>query len=151
MEVAGMRKTPKYYIVEADALPEIYVKVAEAKRLLESGELNTVNAAVRRVGVSRSAFYRYRDAIRPFEDMIRGRVVTVQMMLRDEPGVLSEVLNLLAEMEANILTINQAIPGGGSAAVTIGLEVSGQDASVEEMLEALGKAEGVIRCQILAG
>ncbi len=146
-----MPKTPKYYIVEADALPEIYLKVAEAKRLLESGELKTVNAAARQAGVSRSAFYRYRDAIRPFQDMLRGRVVTVQMMLRDEPGVLSSVLNLLAEMEANIFTINQAIPGGGSAAVTIGLEAPSPGDSVEGMLEAIGRMDGVIRCQILAG
>jgi len=146
-----MPKAPKYYIVEADALPDIYIKVAEAKRLLESGELKTVNAAARKAGVSRSAFYRYRDAIRPFQDMLRGRVVTVQMMLRDEPGVLSSVLNLLAEMDANILTIHQAIPGGGSAAVTIGLEAPGLGTSVDGMLEAIGKADGVIRCQILAG
>jgi len=151
MEASMMAKAPKYYIVEADALPEIYLKVAEAKRLLESGEVKTVNSAAQRAGVSRSAFYKYRDAIRPFQDMLRGRVVTVQMMLRDEPGVLSSVLNLLAEMDANILTINQAIPGGGSAAVTIGLEAPGLGASVEGMLEALGRAEGVLRCQILAG
>ena len=112
-----MPQAPKYYIVEANALPEIYLKVAEAKRLMETGEVATVNAATQRVGISRSAFYKYRDAIRPFQDMLHGRIVTLQIMLRDEPGCLSLVLNLLAEMGANILTINQAIPGGGSAAV----------------------------------
>lgn len=146
-----MAQTPRYFIVEAEALPEIYLKVAEAKRLMETGEVSTVNAATRRAGISRSAFYKYRDAIRPFQDMLHGRIVTIQIMLRDEPGVLSTVLNLLAEMDANILTINQAIPGGGSAAVTIGVETSGLKGSVESLLDAVGKAKGVIRCNILAG
>lgn len=146
-----MSQTPKYFIVEAEALPEIYLKVAETKRLMETGEVSTVNAATRRTGISRSAFYKYRDAIRPFQDMLHGRIVTIQAMLRDEPGALSNVLNLLAEMSANVLTINQAIPGGGSAAVTIGLETSGLNGTLEDLLDAVGKAEGVIRCNVLAG
>ena len=146
-----MSQTPKYFIVEAEALPEIYLKVAEAKRLMETGEVSTVNAAAHRTGISRSAFYKYRDAIRPFQDMLHGRIVTIQAMLRDEPGALSNVLNLLAEMSANVLTINQAIPGGGSAAVTIGLETSGLNGTLEDLLDAVGKAEGVIRCNVLAG
>ena len=146
-----MSQTPKYFIVEAEALPEIYLKVAEAKRLMEAGEVSTVNAATHRTGISRSAFYKYRDAIRPFQDMLHGRIVTIQAMLRDEPGALSNVLNLLAEMSANVLTINQAIPGGGSAAVTIGLETSGLNGTLEDLLDAVGKAEGVIRCNVLAG
>lgn len=146
-----MAQTPKYFIVEAEVLPEIYLKVAEAKRLIETGEVNTVNAATHRTGISRSAFYKYRDAIRPFQDMLHGRIVTIQAMLRDEPGALSNVLNLLAEMRANVLTINQAIPGGGSAAVTIGLETSGLNGTLEDLLEAVGKANGVIRCNVLAG
>jgi chorismate mutase len=146
-----MSQTPKYFIVEAEALPEIYLKVAEAKRLMETGEVSTVNAAAHRTGISRSAFYKYRDAIRPFQDMLHGRIVTIQAMLRDEPGALSNVLNLLAEMSANVLTINQAIPGGGSAAVTIGLETSGLNGTLEDLLDAIGKAEGVIRCNVLAG
>lgn len=81
-----MPQAPKYYIVEANALPEIYLKVAEAKRLMETGEVATVNAATQRVGISRSAFYKYRDAIRPFQDMLHGRIVTLQIMLRDEPA-----------------------------------------------------------------
>lgn len=146
-----MSQAPKYFIVEASALPDIYLKVAEAKWLMETGEVSTVNAAARRVGISRSAFYKYRDAIRPFQDMLHGRIVTIQIMLRDEPGVLSAVLNLFAEMGGNILTINQAIPGGGSAAVTIGVETSGLSGTVEDLLEAVGGARGVIRCHILAG
>lgn len=146
-----MAQAPKYFIVEADALPEIYLKVAETKRLMDAGEAPTVNAATRKTGISRSAFYKYRDAIRPFRDMLHGRIVTIQAMLRDEPGALSGVLNLFADTGGNILTINQAIPSGGVAAVTIGVETSGLGCSLEELLDAIGKAPGVIQCSILAG
>ena len=80
-----MSQKQRYFIVEASALPEIYLKVADAKRLLETGEEQTVNAAARRVGISRSAFYKYKDAIRPFRDMLHGRIVTIQIILRNEP------------------------------------------------------------------
>jgi len=110
-----MSQTPRYFIVEASALPEIYLKVAEAKRLLETGEVQTVNGAAHRVGISRSAFYKYKDAIRPFRDMLHGRIVTIQILLRNEPGALSAVLNMFADWGGNVLTINQAIPGGDAA------------------------------------
>ena len=146
-----MEKAPKYFIVEADALPEIYLKVAETKRLLEQGEETTVNAAARRTGISRSAFYKYKDAVRPFHDMLHGRIITFQVMLRHEPGVLSSVLNVFAEGGANILTINQGIPVNGCALVSVGAETSGLRTSVEEFLSAVSGVKGVIRCEILAG
>ncbi len=142
---------PRYFIVEATVLPEIYLKVAEAKRLLETGEERTVNGAVRRVGVSRSAFYKYKDAIRPFRDMLHGRIVTIQIILRDETGALSSVLNLLAHWGGNVLTINQAVPGGGAAAVTVGLDTEGLDGGVEELLATLRSQREVVRCEVLAG
>ena len=94
-------------------MPEIIRKVAEAKRLLETGEKTTVNGAAREVGISRSAFYKYKDAVHPFQDMLHGRIVTLQTVLRDEPGVLSGVLNVFAGTGINILTINQNIPVNG--------------------------------------
>ena len=144
-------QSPKYFIVESTVLPEIYLKVAEAKRLLETGEEQTVNAATRRSGISRSAFYKYKDAIRPFQDMLHGRIVTIQILLRNEPGALSCVLNLLADRGGNVLTINQAIPGGGTAVVTVGLETSGLSAGLEELLTILSTRPEVIRCEVLAG
>ena len=144
-------KTPKYFIVDAKALPEIFLKVAEAKRMLEIGEVNTVNLATRRVGISRSAFYKYKDAVRPFNDMLHGRIVTFQILLKDEPGVLSAVLNIFAQSGGNILTINQAIPVNGCAAVTIGAETSGLEVSLEELLARALNVDGVVRCEILAG
>ena len=144
-------KTPNYFILDAKALPEIFLKVAEAKRMLEIGEVNTVNLATRRVGISRSAFYKYKDAVRPFNDMLHGRIVTFQILLKDEPGVLSAVLNIFAQSGGNILTINQAIPVNGCAAVTIGAETSGLEVSLEELLARALNVDGVVRCEILAG
>ncbi len=141
----------KYFIVEASALPEIYLKVADAKRLLETGEEQTVNAAARRAGISRSAFYKYKDAIRPFQDMIHGRIVTIQILLRNEPGALSAVLNTFADWGGNVLTIHQAIPGGDAAPVTVGLETSGLETELENLLGALREKREVIRCEVLAG
>lgn len=146
-----MGKTPKYFIVEAGALPEIFLKVAEAKRLLETGEVDTVHLATRRVGISRSAFYKYKDAVRPFNDMLHGRIVTVQSLLKDEPGVLSAVLNIFAQSGGNILTINQGIPTNGCAVVSVGVETSGLELSMEELLERIKGTDGVLRCEILAG
>ena len=146
-----MAKSIKYYIVAADALPEIFIKVAEAKRMMQTGEVSTVGAATRLAGISRSAFYKYKDAVRPFNDMLHGRIVTFQILLKDEPGVLSAVLNIFAQSGGNILTINQGIPVNGCAAVTIGAETSSLELSLEDLLAHAMEVDGVVRCEILAG
>ena len=105
-----MAQLPKYYIVEAQALPEVFLKVDEAKWLLETGEVATVNDAARATGISRSAFYKYRDSISPFQNLMAGRILTFQLLLRDMTGLLSSILTIFAQFGANILTINQAIP-----------------------------------------
>ncbi len=141
----------KYFIVEAQAMPEIFRKVAEAKRLLETGEQKTVNGAAQAVNISRSAFYKYKDAVRPFNDMLHGRIVTVQVLMKDEPGILSGVLNVLAGTGVNILTINQNIPVSGCAVVTITAETSALRDSLEDVLTRVSGSGGVIKCEILAG
>ena len=146
-----MSKAPNYYIVDAEALPEIFRKVVDARRMLDTGEAETVNQAVQLAGISRSAFYKYKDAVRPFQDMLHGRIVTFQIMLKDEPGILSHVLNLFAGSGANILTINQGIPINGCAVVTVNAETSGLEGSLQELLAPLNGAEGVLRGEILAG
>ena len=146
-----MKQTAGYFIVEASAMPEIFRKVAEAKRLLETGEETTVNRAAQAVGISRSAYYKYKDAVRPFNDMLHGRIVTFQTRLRDEPGVLSSVLNSFAGTGVNILTINQNIPVNGCAVVTITAETSALQRSLEDMLNAAAGSPGVLKCEILAG
>ena len=146
-----MAKKPKYFIVEAEKLPEVFIKVGEAKRMLELREVSTINEAAQRVGISRSAFYKYKDAVMPFNDMMSGHIVTFQSILRDEPGVLSAILNIFAASGANILTINQSIPTDGVAAVTIGAETSGMRSTLEELTRALGGQTGVVKLEILAG
>ncbi len=146
-----MQQIPKYYIIEAKALPEVFLKVAEAKWLLETGEVSTVNEATRATGISRSAFYKYRDAIAPFQNLMAGRILTFHCILRDETGLLSSILSIFAQFGANILTINQTIPTNGSAPVTISAETMGMTYSAEELLHALADTDGVLKAEILAG
>lgn len=146
-----MPKQPKYYIIEASALPEIFLKVAEAKRLLSTGEVSTVNEAAKRTEISRSAFYKYRDAILPFQNMMTGRIITFQMMLHDETGVLSSLLSVFAKRQANLQTINSIIPTNGYALVTISAELTNVSVSLEDLLSELETTPGVIKAEIIAG
>ena len=146
-----MANVPKYYIVEASALPTVFLKVAEAKRLLQTGEAATVNDATRLTGISRSAFYKYRDAVRPFQNMMTGRVVTFQFMLQDQKGQLASLLQIFTDHKTNIQTINSIIPFNGCALVTISAETMDLDITLEEFLRALGQVPGVIRAEVLAG
>ena len=141
----------KYYLVAAEALPEIFIKVAEAKRMMQIGEVDTVGEATSRVGISRSAFYKYKDAVQPFTDMKSGHIITFYTMLKNNPGVLSNVLSIFADSGANILTINQSIPTNGCAAVTISAETSEMEQSLEELIGSVSDAEGVVRFEVLAG
>lgn len=143
--------TTKFYLLSADALPEIFIKVAEAKRMLQSGEARTAGEAARTVGISRSAFYKYRDAVQPFNDMKTGRIITFYTMLKNNPGVLSNVLSIFAGSGANILTINQSIPTNGCAAVTISAETSEMQISLEELMINAEALDGVVKFEILAG
>lgn len=146
-----MTQLPEYYIVEAKALPEVFLKVAQAKWLLETGEVATVNEATRATGLSRSAFYKYRDSIAPFQNLMAGRILTFQLLLRDVTGLLSSILSIFAQFGANILTINQTIPTNGSASVTISAETTRMDKGAEELLRSLSAIEGVLNAEILAG
>lgn len=142
---------PKYYLVEASVLPEIFAKVIEAKELLETGEVRTVAQAVARVDISRSAFYKYKDYVSPFQDMSRKHLVTFNLELRDRQGVLSSVLAIFAGNGANILTINQSIPTSGVAPVTITAATENMRITMEEFLAALKAIHGVLRIDIVAG
>ena len=146
-----MAKTVKYYIVAADALPEIFIKVAEAKRMMQTGEVDTVGEATKRAGISRSAFYKYKDSVQPFNDMKAEHIITFYAMLKDKSGVLSRVLSIFASSGANILTINQSIPTNGCAAVTISAETSEMEESLEQLLANVSALDGVVKLEILAG
>ena len=146
-----MTNKPKYYIVEASALPEVFVKVAEAKRLLSTGEASTVNEATRMTDISRSAFYKYRDSVLPFQNMMTGRIITFQMLLHDEPGLLSTILSIFAEKRANIMTINSIVPTNGTAVVTISAETMDLTVTLEELIRIVDEIPGVVKIDVLAG
>ena len=146
-----MSREIKYYIVAADALPELFVKVAESKRRMQTGEAATVGAATRMAGLSRRAFYKYKDSVQPFNDMKAEHIITFYGMLKDAPGVLSSVLSDFADAGANILTINQSIPTNGCAAVTVSAETSDMEMTLEAFLEQVSRVNGVVRFEILAG
>ena len=146
-----MKNSPKYYIVEASALPEVFLKVAEAKRLLATGQASTVNEATKLTDISRSAFYKYRDAVQPFQKMNVSRVITFQFLLHDEPGTLSTMLTIFAQEKLNLLTINSITPSNGCAIVTISAETTEMGASLDELLHELSSTPGVIKAEVLAG
>ena len=146
-----MSTKPKYYIVEASALPEVFLKVAEAKRLLSTGEASTVNEATKMTDISRSAFYKYRDAVLPFQKMMTGRIITFQMLIHDEVGLLSKILDIFTEAKANIITINSIVPTNGTAVVTISAETMDLTMSLEAMLHKINECRGVVKAEVLAG
>ena len=146
-----MDNNPRYYLVEASALPEVFLKVVEAKQLLETGMVKTVNEAAIQTGISRSAFYKYRDTVLPFHNAMTGRVITFQLLIRDQPGVLTEVLNVFAEHNANLLNVNTIMPSNGSGVLTVSAETINVTISLEELLRQLRECKGVIKAEILAG
>jgi len=146
-----MKNAPKYYIVEASALPEVFVKVAEAKRLLQTGEATTVHDATQMTGISRSAFYKYRDSVLPFQNMMHGRIITFQFLMQDEMGQLSSLLQIFMQFKANIQTINSIVPTNGCAVVTISAETMDMTEPLEEMLRQMRQLPGIIKAEVLAG
>ena len=118
-----MGETTKYFVVKQKAIPEVLLKVVEAKRLLESEKVLTIQEAVDAVGISRSSFYKYKDDIFPFHDNSQGTTITLTFQMDDEPGILSDVLKIIAEYRANILTIHQSIPINGIASLTLSIQV----------------------------
>ena len=144
-----MGNQPRFYVVEETALPEIFLKVAEAKRLLSTGEATTVNEATRKTDISRSAFYKYRDAIFPFRQLMGGRVVTFQLLLQDEVGALFKLLPVFVDHKANIQTINSIVPTNGCAVVTISAETLDLTIPIEDLLQLLRRTPGVVKAEIL--
>lgn len=146
-----MAKGNQYYIIEAAVLPEVFLKVAQAKQLLVTGEVATVNEATKRMNISRSAFYKYRDSILTFQDLTGGRRITFQFTLYDLPGLLSTILAIFAEREVNILTLNTTIPTNGCALATITVEILDINLSLEDLLRDLRLIEGVVKAEIVGG
>ena len=135
----GTMDKARYYVVTKRALPEVLLKVVQVKRLLMTEKKMTIQEAVDQVGISRSSFYKYKDDIFPFHETEKGQTITIVIQM----GVLTELLAMIAEYEANILTIHQSIPLNGVATVTLSLEVLSSTGNMEDMIEALEGREGV--------
>jgi chorismate mutase len=140
----------EYYLVKSDMLPEVFLKVMAVKRLLNSGKADSVNEAVQRIGLSRSAYYKYKDAVLPFYETTKGRLVTLIFAVENFPGILSGIINSMARVKVNILTINQNIPINGLADVSISMETDRMTVELEDLLDELGRIPGVRSYRILA-
>lgn len=145
-----MAEPTKYFVVTKKAVPEVLLKVVEAKRLLETGKVLTIQDAVDQVGISRSSFYKYKDDIFPFHDNAQGKTITFSMQIDDEPGLLSDVLKSIAQFGANILTIHQSIPINGVAAVSVSVQVLKTTGDISDMLAEMENKKGVRGVKILA-
>ena len=145
-----MTEPTKYFVVTKKAVPEVLLKVVEAKRLLESGKLPTIQDAVDAVGISRSSFYKYKDDIFPFRENVKGKTITFVLSMDDEPGLLSLVLKKVAEFKANILTIHQTIPVNGIASLTLSVDILPTTGDSSEMIEQIERLKGVRYLKILS-
>ena len=144
-----MGETTKYFVVKQKAIPEVLLKVVEAKRLLESEKVLTIQEAVDAVGISRSSFYKYKDDIFPFHDNSQGTTITLTFQMDDEPGLLSVVLQTIARFHGNILTIHQSIPINGVATLTLSVDILPGEGDAEAMVETIEQNEGVHYLKIL--
>ena len=145
-----MGEATKYFVVKQKAIPEVLLKVVEAKRLLESEKVLTIQEAVDAVGISRSSFYKYKDDIFPFHDNSQGTTITLTFQMDDEPGILADVLKIIAEYRANILTIHQSIPINGIASLTLSIQVLQTTGDISRMIEQLEGQTSVHHVKILA-
>ncbi|MCF6408650.1 ACT domain-containing protein [Pseudalkalibacillus salsuginis] len=142
-------KGERFYLVREDVLSEAMTKTLEAKMLLETGKVNTINEAVKAVDLSRSAFYKYRDRIFPFETMVQKKIVSISIHLEDRSGSLSSLLGILAELGCNILTIHQTIPLQGRANITMSIETASSKEDINGILKSLEKLEHVRQVNII--
>lgn len=139
----------KYYVVTERAVPEVLQKVVEAKKLLDSGRVLTVQEATEQTGISRSSFYKYKDDIFPFHEQAKGKTITFIIQMDDEPGILSNVLKSVAEFHGNILTIHQSIPISGVATLTLSVDILPGAGDAEAMVENIEQTEGIHYLKIL--
>lgn len=141
-------KKTKYYVLKEKAVPEVLLRVIEAKKLMDMRRM-TVQEATEQAGISRSSFYKYKDDIFPFHDNAKGKTITFLLQMEDEPGLLSDVLKKVAACHGNILTIHQAIPLNGMASLTISVDIAKEEGDVSLMIEEIEGIKGVHYMKIL--
>lgn len=145
-----MEGTTVYFVVKQRALPEVLLKVVEANRLIDTRKAASVQDAVEMVGISRSSYYKYKDDIFPFHDSAQGTTLTMSCQMDDEPGLLSDVLKVVADFRANILTIHQSIPINGIASLSLSIQILDTTGDISEMILEMEKREGVHNVKVLA-
>ncbi len=145
-----MKEAANYFVVRKKAVPEVLLKVVEAKRLLETEQAATVQEAAERVGISRSSFYKYKDDIFQFHENSQGTTITLTFQMDDEPGLLSDVLKVIADHRANILTIHQSIPINGIASLSLSIQVLEATKDLSSLFEQLEEQKGVHHVKVLA-
>ena len=138
-----MAEKTKYFVLKQKAVPEVLLKVVEAKRLLDSGKAVSVQEAAENVGISRSSFYKYKDDIFPFHENEKGQTITLVVQMDDTPGLLAEILRDVAEYGANILTIHQSIPLNGVATLTLSVEILSTTGNISDMVAEIEENQGV--------
>ena len=138
-----MSEKTSFFVLKEKAVPEVLLKVVEAKRLLDSGKMTSVQDATEAVGISRSSFYKYKDDIFPFHENAKGKTVTMVIQLDDEPGILSLVLKTIADFHANVLTIHQSIPVNGIASLSLSIDVFPATGDVEVMKNSIESVQGI--------
>jgi chorismate mutase len=144
------KKNPTYLLVDAEVLPDIFQKVVSAKELLSTGACSTVQQAATATGISRSAFYKYKEYVFPFYEMGKDRILTLFLELVDTPGILSDILNVFAKAGLNVLTINQNIPINGTANITVSLRTGEMEQGIADVIETIEKMDMVRRIKLLA-
>ena len=137
-----------YYIVHESAMPSVLKKVAEANRLLSSGQARTVNEAAEMVGIARSSYYKFKDSVEEFHNNLPGSMLTIVCEVSDRAGVLSDLLQTIAQCGGNILTIHQAIPLVGIAVVSISMQMLENAISVNTIIERISAREGIRRVRV---
>lgn len=145
-----MEGTTAYYVVRKRALPEVLLKVVEVNRLLDTRKAASVQEAVDKVGISRSSYYKYKEDIFPFHDSAQGTTLNLACKIDDEPGLLSDLLKVVADFEANILTIHQTIPINGTASLSLSVQILANTGDVSQMIQAMEKTRGVHNVKVLA-
>lgn len=140
----------KYYILEGSVLPEVFKKVIDVKKMLEADMRLSINEACKNVDISRSTYYKYKDSVYEFYENRKAKIVTFSLSLQHEPGILSLIIETIAESKANILTINQNIPVNGMALVTISIETMYMNKSVEELINTLRLIDKVKKIDMLS-
>ena len=141
-----MGEKASFFVLRAKAVPEVLLRVVEAKRLLDSGKVESVQEATEMVQISRSSFYKYKDDIFPYHENAKGKTVNMVIQLDDEPGLLSMVLKTIAEFHANI----QSVPVNGIASLSLSIDVFPATGNVEDMRNSIESVQGIHYAKILA-